>query len=113
MEVATRRELGGGATKYINVNAFQNPAPFTFGNTPRTAPYGLHNPWFLNEDLSLQKVFALPKAMQLSLQADAFNLFNRTDFGGISTNITASNFGQVTGQANGPRNLQFEAYFRF
>jgi hypothetical protein len=104
---------GGVPTSYININAFQNPAPFTFGNTPRTAPFGLHNPWYLNEDLSFQKMFALPKAMQLSLQADAFNLFNRTDFGGISTNITSTNFGQVTGQANGPRNLQFEAYFRF
>lgn len=105
--------VGGAPTTYINVNAFENPEPFTFGNTPRTAPFDLHNPWSLNEDLAVQKVFALPKAMQLSLQADAFNLFNRTIYGGISTNITATNFGEVTGQANAPRQLQFEAYFRF
>ena len=104
---------GAAATSYINVKAFQNPAPFTFGNTARTAQYSLYNPWNLTEDLSLRKTFQLPKGMNISLQADAFNLFNRVVFGGISTNITSTNFGQVTGQSNQPRNLQFETYITF
>ena len=98
---------------YLNVNAFRNPAPFTFGDTPRTAAAGLYNPWYANEDLSIRKTISLYKSLSLSLQADAFNIFNRTVFGGVSTNITSSNFGEVTGQANSPRNLQFEAYLRF
>lgn len=98
---------------YLDINAFKNPAPFTFGDTPATAAYGLRNPWSLNESVSLSKKFALVKSTSLKLQADAFNLFNRTIFGGISTNITSSNFGSVSGQANSPRNLQFEAYFYF
>ena len=104
---------GANPTSYINPNAYQNPASFTFGDTPRTAPSGLRNPWSLNESISLSKNFTLPKAMTLKFQADAFNLFNRTVFGGINTNITSSSFGTVGGQANAPRNLQFEAYITF
>jgi len=100
-------------TSYINVNAFQNAAPYTFGDTPRTAPYGLNNPWYLNESLSLSKEFPLHESMNLKMQADAFNLFNRTVFGCVGTNIAATNFGQIGCQANQPRQLQFEAYFRF
>ena len=97
-------------TPYLNVNAFQNAAPFTFGNTPRTLAYGLRNPWSLNESLSLGKDFHAVERVSVRLQADAFNVFNRTVFGGISTNIvTSSNFGYVGSQANQPRQLQFEA----
>ena len=102
-----------GVTSYININAFQNPAPYTFGNTPRTAPYGLHYPWSLNESLSLSKAIPIREAMNLKLQADAFNLFNRTIFGCVGTSITSTNFGQVGCQVNQPRQMQFEAYFRF
>jgi hypothetical protein len=42
---------------YVNVKAFQNPAPFTFGNTPPTMAYGLRNPLSLNEDVSVGKDF--------------------------------------------------------
>jgi hypothetical protein len=105
---------GAAATSYINVNVFENPASFTFGDTPRTAPAGLYNPWSLNESLSLSKSFALPKELgSLKLQADAFNLFNRVEFGGINTSITSSAFGTVSSQVNSPRNLQFEAYIKF
>jgi hypothetical protein len=104
---------GAAATSYININAFENPASFTFGDTPRTAPAGLYNPWSLNESLSLSKSFTLPKELSLKLQADAFNLFNRVEFGGINTSITSSAFGTVSSQVNSPRNLQFEAYIKF
>jgi hypothetical protein len=102
-------------TPYLNVNAFTNATAYTFGNTPRTAPYGLFYPWYLNETLAVSKVFDIvPKrGINLKLQADAFNLFNRTIFGDIGTNIASSNFGQVGGQINQPRQLQFEAYLRF
>jgi hypothetical protein len=36
---------GAAATSYINVNAFENPASFTFGDSPRTAPAGSSNPF--------------------------------------------------------------------
>jgi hypothetical protein len=100
-------------TPYLNVNAFQNAAPFTFGNTPRTMVYGLRNPWMLNESVSLAKDFHITDQTIFRFQADAFNVFNRTVFGGISTNISSSNFGFVGGQTNEPRKLQLEGRIQF
>jgi hypothetical protein len=104
-----------GATppSYININAFQNPASFTFGDTPRTAPFGLANPWNLNESLSLAKTFQTEKNISIKVQADAFNMFNRVVFGGINASITSTAFGTVSSQSNSPRNLQFEATIKF
>ncbi len=100
-------------TPYLNVNAFENPAPFTFGNTPPSLVDGLRNPWSLDEDVSVAKRFPIFESVSLKLQADAFNVFNRTIFGGINTNQTSASFGSVSGQANSPRKLQFEAYIYF
>lgn len=100
-------------TPYINVKAFKNPAPFTFGNTPRTMAYGLRNPLSLNEDVSVGKDFHASDRLTVRFQADAFNVLNRTVFGGIGTNINSSNFGFVSSQANSPRKLQMEGYIRF
>ena len=98
---------------YIDVKAFQNPAPFTYGTTPRIGAYGLKNVAGANEDLALDKTFSLYEQISLKLRADAFNVFNRTTLGGIVTNINSPAFGHVTTQANGPRQLQFEAYINF
>lgn len=100
-------------TSYINVGAFQNPAAYTFGTTSRTEPYKLTNPWAPNENLALQKQFNLFREKSLTLRADAFNVFNRTVFGGINTTTTSTAFGRVASQANTPRQLQFESYIRF
>lgn len=100
-------------TPYINVNAFKNPASYTFGNTPRTMAYNLRHPWNLNEDVSVGKDFHATDRFTVRFQADAFNVFNRVVFGGIGTNITSTNFGFVSGQANSPRKLQMEGYVRF
>jgi hypothetical protein len=98
---------------YLNVNAFQNAAPFTYGTTPRHGAYGLRNPGGANESLALDKTFGLTKRTSLRLRADAFNVFNRTILGGIVTNIDSPAFGRVTRQVNAPRQLQFEAYINF
>jgi hypothetical protein len=98
---------------YINVNAFQNAADYTYGTTPRHGAYSLRNPGGANEEVAVDKIFTLRGPINLRLRADAFNVFNRTIFGGIITNINSPGFGTVTAQANAPRQLQFEAYFNF
>ena len=101
-------------TSYINKNAFVDAAPYTFGNTPRTMQFAdLRYPWTLDEDVTVGKDFKMANRYTLRLQADAFNVLNRVVFGGIGTNLDSSNFGAVSSQANTPRNLQFEAYFKF
>ena len=47
--------------------------------------------------------------VDLTLRAEAFNLFNRVQFGPPNTQVTTaanSTFGQVTTQANQPRLMQ-------
>lgn len=100
-------------TPYLDRNAFADAASFTFGNTPRTMAFGLRNPWNLNEDVTAGKDFKFTDRWVFRFQADAFNVFNRTVFGGIQTNIDSSSFGTVTSQANAPRKLQFEGSLRF
>jgi hypothetical protein len=100
-------------TPYLNVNAFADAPSFTFGNTPRTLAYNLRYPWNLDEDMTVGKDIHITERLAVRLQADAFNVFNRTVFGGITTNIDSSSFGTVTSQANSPRKLQFEGSLRF
>ena len=95
-------------TAYIDKNAFISPASFTYGNTPATGAYGLRNPHFANQDLSISRNFQIREGWRLQFGADTFNLLNSTRFGGISTNITAANFGRVSSQANLPRVVQFK-----
>jgi hypothetical protein len=49
---------------------------------------------------------------RLQLRAEAFNVFNHTNFGGMSTTFASTNFGQLTG-AGDPRNMQLAAKFIF
>lgn len=93
---------------YIDKNAFISPASFTYGNTPATGVYGLRNPHFANQDLSISRNFQIRENLRLAFGADTFNLLNSVRFGGISTNITAANFGRVSSQTNLPRVVQFK-----
>ena len=103
-----------GTTSYIAAGAFQTPAPFTYGNTPRTLVLGLRNPNSFNEDASLRRDFQIREGLRLAIQADAFNVPNNVVFGGIGTDIRSlQSFGKVTSQANSPRVIQFNARIVF
>jgi hypothetical protein len=105
--------LGSSPTVFYNKAAFTDPAPFTVGNVPRTAPYGLFAPSLLDEDLSIHREFALRERLKLSLQADAFNITNSAYFSAPGTNIDAASFGTITSQNNLPRKFQFNARLTF
>jgi len=103
-----------GKTSYFNPAAFKAPAAYAFGDTPRTlASPSLRNEALLNENLAVSKTFPIFERVKFEFRADAFNLFNRVQFGGITTDITSPSFGVVNGQANGNRVLQMEGYIRF
>lgn len=103
----------GSDIPYINVNAFENPAAFALGNTPRTQPYGLRNPPYFDDDFALQRSFPIRENMKLAFEASAFNAFNRTQLGSINTDISDAAFGQVASQITSPRKLQFDATLSF
>jgi hypothetical protein len=104
--------LGANPPAYLDRNAFQSPAAFTFGNTPRTMAFDLRNPSSFNQDLSVRRDFRLAR-MRLGLGLDVFNVFNTVVFGGIQTNITNANFGRVSSQANTPRVGQIKLRLEF
>jgi hypothetical protein len=105
--------LGAGATSYIYKNAFIDPAPYTFGNAARSAPYGLMAPTLWNLDANLRKQVAFRERFKFEFTADFFNIFNTVVFGAPGTNIDSANFGQLTTAANSPRRIQLAARIMF
>ena len=100
-------------TQWFNPRSFAAPASGTWGNLPRRC---LRGPGRQNWNMSLFKNFVISECVEAQFQfrADAFNIWNHTQFrgdiggGGISTTLDASNFGQVT-SAYDPRMLQLGA----
>ncbi len=62
-------------------------------------------PWYRYEAISLNKQFRIWESVLINYQINAFNPFNRTDFGSIQTNISNASFGRPTGAMLGPRNI--------
>ncbi len=106
-------DIRGAQPAFLDRNAFTSPAPFTYGNTPRTLAFGLRQTYAFNQDISLRRDFKIRENWRFGIQADAFNLFNNVRFGGIGTNITNANFGRISNQANTPRVVQFNARVEF
>ncbi len=88
---------------------------YTFGNSPRTAPYGLTGPGNFDFDLSLRRSFNLHlgEGSKLSIQADLYNVTNYVLFSGIGVTLGNANFGQPTSQFNNPRAAQLSARLEF
>jgi len=80
-------------------------------NVVGTAARGVvHGPNTRRVDFVMSKNFNFTEDMRLQLRAESFNVFNWTSFTTVSTNVTAANFGAVTGTRD-PRTFQFGAKF--
>ena len=64
-----------------------------------------------NENINLARTFSLKEKAHLEFRAEAFNIFNRVQFGplGGGTTIGNANFGKWESQANSPRRMQLVA----
>src|SRR5581483_11910007 len=86
-----------GTLQYLNPAAFiQVPIATASGEQVRPGNlgrYAIRLPGVLNLDLSAAKSFAVTERIALQLRGDAFNSINHTNLGGLSTNISSSNFG--------------------
>ncbi len=91
---------------YFDTSVFSQPAPFSFGNVGRTLP-DVRGPGQQNIDFSLFKNFHPIERLQVQFRAEAFNLLNQVVFGMPDMVLSNLNFGQITSQGNGPRNVQF------
>lgn len=91
---------------WFNAAAFSAAAPFTLGNA--ALYYGdFRNPMIAFENIGLSKKTTLwqneKNPVVLMFRADAFNLFNRTRFGGVNGTIGNANFGRSTAPQVGAR----------
>jgi len=92
--------------RYFDTSVFSQPPAFSFGNTQPTSP-DLRSPGVRNWDLSIFKEFQPLEKATLQFRAEAFNAFNTVRFGSPNTTVTSNQFGQISTQANSPRQLQF------
>ncbi|MBM3759098.1 MAG: TonB-dependent receptor [Acidobacteria bacterium] len=105
------------AAQWLNPAAFVAPANGTFGNVGRNS---LRSPGLWQMDIGLAKKIRVTERMNLDFRAEAFNLFNRAQFGAPINNISVGTFGRILGTANDgstgngtPRNLQFMLRLNF
>jgi len=92
--------------RWFDTTVFSQPAPFTFGNAPRTLPT-VRIDGTAGFDLSLVKNFQIAERGTVQFRSEFFNAFNTPDLGMPGTSFGAPNFGQVVGQGNIPRQIQF------
>jgi hypothetical protein len=64
-------------------------------------------------DVKIYRRFVLHERLNMNLGVDALNLTNHVQFGAPSLSPTATNFGAVTSQANGARQLQMNVRVEF
>ena len=111
---AVQKRLGENpaVNPYFNTACFTAPDRFTFGNESRTDNV-LRLPGVANSDLALFKDTHLNERFVLEMRVESFNLFNRVQFGGPNTSVGSATNGQITTQANEPRELQLAARISF
>lgn len=80
-------------TRWFDTSAFSAPAPFTFGNSPRSV---LRGPGLATTDLMLEKNIRLTQRVRFDVRAEAFNLFNRANFNLPGSVYGSPEFGVVS-----------------
>ena len=80
------------------------------GDAPRNFLYG---PGYTNEDVSLFKIFSLPREMKLQVRFEAFNALNTAHYDNPNSNFAqGSRLGQIT-SGYSPRVMQFAGRLQF
>jgi Carboxypeptidase regulatory-like domain len=95
---------------YINTQNVVNIS--AVGVQGYSGTHTLENPGYQDYDVSAYKSWKIGEQPTLTFRADFFNVFNRVNFGSISTYDLASNFGDVS-SAYDPREIQLSLRFSF
>ncbi|MFN3326413.1 MAG: TonB-dependent receptor [Bryobacteraceae bacterium] len=93
------------ADLFYDRSAFPDQPAHLMGNMTRHNPKVRSFPMF-NENVSLAKSFPFGESRRVDFRWEAFNLFNRTVFGGPTNNLNSNVFGLVNSQANDWRQMQ-------
>jgi hypothetical protein len=97
-------------TQWFNASVYTNPALGTFSPVGRNI---LSGPGWNQVDMTFMKYFRMTEGVRLELRAEAYNIFNHTQFNAVGTNFnTPSTFGRVT-SARDPRSMMLGARIQF
>ncbi len=110
----TRTQFFNTACFQMNPSNIADTAALGFSNTPGNAGRGIiFGPRTVRVDLTATKNIRFGETIRLQLRAEAFNVFNTTNFRGFtSLNVTSGSFG-VIGSTRDPRTMQLGAKFSF
>ena len=95
---------------WFNTAAFTTPPAYTFGDAGRNSVYG---PGLQKTDVALQRDFPLAGDVELEFRAEAFNVFNHTNYGTPERFVNTPQFGTVTMAATPARQIQFVGRLKF
>jgi len=95
---------------YFSPSSFVEATLGTFGNAGRDS---FHGPGINVTNLALMKDIQIKEQMRIELRLESYNTFNHVNFNLPTSNISSSQFGEVTGDALGPRTVQLGGKFYF
>jgi hypothetical protein len=94
------------ASIYFNAAAFSVPGQFSFGSSSQYNGHFRQPPVLVDNIALVKEMHVWPSGdgskMRLQFSANAFNPFNRTNFG-VNGTVGNANFGRATGPQYGPR----------
>jgi hypothetical protein len=111
----------GHLVNCINIQDFQLPALYTYGDAGRNLLYG---PGFRNLDFSMFKSFSIRERAKVQYRAEFFNVLNTPNFSNPSAGLpslpngtyaysTPGTFGNITSTSNNNRSIQMALKFVF
>ena len=87
--------------RVLNASAFQVPAPYTYGNAPTFL--NIRGFAFYNENLALTKrTYFFGERANVEFRLEFFNVFNRHQFGGVSSPVAAPPGGGINANLSDP-----------
>ena len=105
-EGRTSGSFDPNADRYLSSSGWTDPGSFNFGSAPINDGT-VRGPRNITEDLSVFKDIWLSEQFKMRFEANFGNLFNRVVYCGPNGNWSAGSFGQIFGQCNIPRSIQF------
>lgn len=102
VSLSSGRSKTAKIAEWFNTAAFESNAKGTVGNAGRSS---FRDPGFWNLNFSLFKTFPLVERLSLQFRAEAFNLFNHTNFGAPNDSVNSTIFGRIN-TAQDPRIMQ-------
>jgi hypothetical protein len=96
-------------SRWFDTSAYANPAPLTFGNSPRS---GLRGAPIVTTDATVEKALFLTDRWKVDLRGEFYNLLNHAIFNVPGFTLGAADFGAIS-SARSPRTAQLAARLSF